>query len=297
MRSALGDSCHIAIAGAKGAARVLALLVLGSLAVALVAQVAVRWYASGTLSLLPSSPAASIAAPLPVIGGTPAETRAIHEAVAALRYQPPAHSLSIQLVDQPGIAGSLSSYLPGLQLIQVKRSVADLGGPFLQRAIAHEMGHYVDQWYLTDADRAEFMRLRGIPLGTAWVSSASAWRILPSEDFAEVFAVLDVRNVDRPPGTAFGPVRDSAGLEAVLASAKVTLDMRPTAPDWRAFVAQEAALVRYALTDPLQRTLFWLIAFWLAVCGALTEARYAWSERLVTAARRAAPAALPTLQE
>ncbi len=62
------------------------------------------------------------------------------------------------------------------------------------RTILHEWGHVFDAERLTDDERAEYLELRGIAADTAWTAdddhSIEAWALQPSEDLAEVLALI-----------------------------------------------------------------------------------------------------------
>lgn len=62
------------------------------------------------------------------------------------------------------------------------------------RTILHEWGHVLDIERLTDDERATYLAIRGIAADTAWSDdddhSIEAWAMQPSEDFAEVMAML-----------------------------------------------------------------------------------------------------------
>ncbi len=60
----------------------------------------------------------------------------------------------------------------------------------LAHDIAHELGHAVDVTYNSDEDRAEFLRLRGLPAKTAWwVCDRCTDLSVGAGDFAETFAL------------------------------------------------------------------------------------------------------------
>jgi hypothetical protein len=109
----------------------------------------------------------------------------------------------------PDCAGE---YVPGIRTIRIERMLVDADGLALQQALAHEIGHHVDSIYLTDALRRRFRELRGIPPDLSREAPDQAWTQRPVEDFAEVFAVLDVPLVESGPRTAFGAI--GAMLEA-----------------------------------------------------------------------------------
>jgi len=62
------------------------------------------------------------------------------------------------------------------------------------RTILHEFGHVADFERLDDAERGEYLELRGIGPSTAWRDEAAhrldQWGYQPSEDFAEVMVAI-----------------------------------------------------------------------------------------------------------
>jgi hypothetical protein len=94
------------------------------------------------------------------------------------------------------------------------RTVADFA-----RTILHEWGHVFDAERLTDDGRAEYLALRGIAADTEWTAdddhSIGAWALQPSEDFAEVIALI-VSDGDYTPRTeTLAPVPTDVQLAAI----------------------------------------------------------------------------------
>lgn len=89
------------------------------------------------------------------------------------------------------------------------------------RTILHEWGHVFDAERLIDDERAEYLELRGIATDTAWTAgddhSIEAWALQPSEDFAEVLAMI-LSNSDYTPRTeTLAPVPTPDELTAIAA--------------------------------------------------------------------------------
>ena len=173
----------------------------------------------------------------------------------------------------PDCAGE---FLPNFGLVRVERSVVDIGGVPLQLTLAHEMGHYVDATYLTDKDRRDFMRLRGIPAGTDWRSPGLPWRERPVEDFAEVFATLTVPvgRIAADDRVRTRPRRGRPSRRSWGTPASGSTGPYPSPTSARA-IAVELDLLRMSLADP---EMFWLTAavfFFAGLAGALVAA---WSE-------------------
>jgi hypothetical protein len=91
------------------------------------------------------------------------------------------------------------------------------------RTIVHEMGHVADAEWLDDDDRAAYLAIRGIPAGTAWRTEGVAgqrladWQLQPSEDFAEVMAMIWSGGQFVPRTVTLAPAPDAEQLAAVAA--------------------------------------------------------------------------------
>lgn len=265
------------VAGLLGGLRALAILAVALTVGVVLMQVGLRWYASGELTLFPgASPPVNRAVPVAVLGATPAEAARIRGAVARLRYELPPHSITFQVIGRSICPQCGGDFVPALDLVQIERSVVDAGGPELEHTVAHEVGHFVDQHYLNDAQHARYKQLRHIPARLTWLAPDKPWELRPSEDFGEVFAVLNLPLVDSPPGTAYGPVRDPAAYERLLASAGVRLGARSTEPDWTAALAQEFATARDEMSIPTVRYLVWLVIVTYLAFGIIPAMHDAW---------------------
>jgi hypothetical protein len=266
-------------AAALGALRSLVVLVL-VLAIALpLLRIAASWYVRGTLDFAPApaaQPTADLSA-LVIRGADARESSAVRAAIASLRYRVDPRAVSIVVVDQNAASpGSSGEFLPYLDIIQLQRDVVDGGGLLLRWTVAHEIGHYVDQRYLTAATRQRFRQLRHIPPGLTWEASDQPWERRPDEDFAEVFAALSVPAAFTPPATVYGPVRDPLAYEALLRRSGVVLGRLPKPTTWVDVLTREYGLARDAVTDPrLSRLLLFFVLVYVAL-GALPPALRAW---------------------
>jgi len=85
--------------------------------------------------------------------------------------------------------------------------------------ILHEWGHVVDDERLTDDERVEYRRLRGIAQELPWrtprVHSIEEWALQPSEDFAEVMVAVWTGGRTVPRTTQIAPAPDEATLREV----------------------------------------------------------------------------------
>jgi hypothetical protein len=93
------------------------------------------------------------------------------------------------------------------------------------RTILHEFGHVADFERLDDAERAEYLALRGIDTATSWRSESAhrldQWGLQPSEDFAEVMVAIwtDQRWLPRTEQLAPTPAADIlVAVEALIAT-------------------------------------------------------------------------------
>lgn len=91
------------------------------------------------------------------------------------------------------------------------------------RTITHEMGHVADFEWLDDEDRATYLAIRSIPADTAWRNEAlqggslDEWQLQPSEDFAEVMAMIWSNGLYVPRTDGLAPAPDAGQLAAVAA--------------------------------------------------------------------------------
>lgn len=208
----------------------------------------------------------------------------IRRAVAHLRYQPPRAGLTFSVMDGPS-PGMQGEYLPGVNVIQIRATVVDGGGILLERALAHEIGHFVDQTRFNDAQRAEYMRWRHIPPNMTWLSWNQSWQDRPVEDFAEVFACLDAPSPLVPPTTRYGQIQDSTQFVQQLNSVGVKFDHQVQPYDWQAGARQEASFVRFVATDPRTRFALIFLALFYVLLGAIPGWKRGW--KLAPATRRA----------
>lgn len=264
-------------AGVLGGLKWLLFLAIGVGVGVIVMRAGLQYYVSGSFSLFPAAASSSgSVADVPITGATPAEAAAIRRALGDLSYQLPARAVTFSVTDNPDCVQCGGDFQPALNLIQIERSLVDVGGAPLRHAVAHEIGHYVDQTYLLDSQRLEFMKLRRIPSNLSWLAENTAWQKRPVEDFAEVFAVLDLPTAEIPPETAYGPVRNPVAFRRLIESAGVRLGGQAPSSDWRSVAQQEFAFFEDMTTGPYMR-LFWglLVAVYVGV-GAIPAMRDEW---------------------
>lgn len=91
--------------------------------------------------------------------------------------------------------------------------------PEFVRTIIHELGHVADFEWLDDDQRAVYRELRGIPAATPWRDEEATrlddWGRQPSEDFAEVLAMIWSEGQYVPRTEQLAPTPDTATLAAV----------------------------------------------------------------------------------
>ncbi|HUF97468.1 MAG TPA: hypothetical protein VMM60_05010 [Ilumatobacter sp.] len=89
------------------------------------------------------------------------------------------------------------------------------------RTIVHEMGHVADEEWLDDDERAMYLSIRGIPAGTPWrieaALSLDEWQLQPSEDFAEVMALIWSDGQYMPRTDTLAPAPDAVQLASIAA--------------------------------------------------------------------------------
>lgn len=242
-------------------------------------RIAAEWYVRGSVEAAPPPTSASPASmrALTVGNASPSEVAAVRSAAAGLRYRIDPHSLSVMLMDGDALGlGAQGEYLPYLGVIRLQRTLVDVGGMPLSWALAHEIGHSVDERNMTDAARTRFRAMRHIPSSLTWQAPSSPWNQRPDEDFAEVFAALAVPEAITPPATAYGRVANPAAFESLLRSVGVTFGRPPPPTSWRDVVARELAFLRSAVSEPrASRGLLVLLALYIAL-GAVPAMIDAW---------------------
>lgn len=264
------------IAGAVGLAwstvGLVVLLVIGAITL----QAGLQWYARGSIDLFPRAGAGPRArSDVAVISATPEQASAIRHAVASLTYRLPRNAVTFGITNKPPCPMCVGFYQPATGLIQIERSAVDEGGAFLERAVAHEIGHFVDFRYLSEGDRSSFRRLRAIPEDIRWTDAREPWKRRPAEDFAEVFATLAVPAVVSPPQTAWGRVGNADEMTALLRRTGVKFDGTKHPGGLQPLVEQQLAFLRYSLADPPSRALVQaLILLYIAIgtIGRMVEA-------------------------
>jgi tetratricopeptide (TPR) repeat protein len=84
--------------------------------------------------------------------------------------------------------------------------------------ILHEWGHVIDDYFLSDGEKAEYRRIRGIPANVPWMNYSEydydddAYHRSPNEDFAAVFKTL-ISGDKWYDYTVYGPIGDPAQME------------------------------------------------------------------------------------
>jgi len=133
-------------------------------------------------------------------GATDAERTAILGALSSIHYPLDYASIRISVVDNipEGIKQTLGEgsfvgqYNPKESRIYLKRELLaqSISGNSagLSSALAHEIGHQLDFFYLRQEDRARIMSIRGFT-GLKWQSAEQEWSRQPNEDFSESFAL------------------------------------------------------------------------------------------------------------
>jgi hypothetical protein len=272
-----GRAARCALAGLESALRWLVVLAAALAVLVPTFRIAVEWYARGRIDLEPAGVSQQpTAEPVEVLHASPAEVNAVRRAISALRYRVGATNLSVIVIDDSLAPAQAGEYLPNARVIRLRRSVVGRGGALLSWAVAHEIGHYVDDRYMNEADRDLYRDWRGIPRSAGWLDQTLPWAERPSEDFAEVFAAVAQSQPVDAPATEYGRIRGSAGFEALLARSGAPLG-RLVAPDGPAELAErEAAFFRTMLSDPVVATLLLGTALAYVLVAAIPPARDAW---------------------
>jgi hypothetical protein len=263
-------------AGVLGAARWLAVFGVVLVIGLVITQSLLLWRETGVFELLPGQ-ASGPNRPDDVVAlaATDRQADAIRAEVSGLAYQLPPGALTFGVTPEPCPTCG-GEYIAGLGLIRLQQDLVNQNGPILQHAIAHEVGHYVDDTYLNDDLRARFRQLRGIPSGLSWLSPNKPWADRPAEDFGEVFAMLNMTTADGPIQTSYGPIRNRAALVGVLDSAGVSLERPPSPPRWELVIAREVSFARYMTSDWRMRLALLGLAVFYAAYGGIPAARRAW---------------------
>jgi hypothetical protein len=259
-----------------GAGRSLGYLLVMLVGWIIIIQLAFAVMQGGPAKMLLGGPQpTSKQADLTVVHANDAEEKAIRQAVAQLRYQPPRAGLTFSVMKDPA-SSAQGEYVPGVNVIQIRETVVHNGGIMLQRALAHEIGHYVDQTHFNDDQRTEYLRWRGIPTNTDWLSWNRPWQNRPVEDFAEVFSVMDCPEPMVGPETRYGPVENTGPFVKQLESVGVRFDHRVPSYNWQAGMRQEASFAKYVLANPLTRIGLIVLAIFYLLLGAIPGWKRGW---------------------
>ncbi len=142
--------------------------------------------------------------------------------------------LAQQIVDYPTVFPEWSLEIGGLlsgtggstdaeqQIVTIYRNRHRTVDDFV-RTIVHEMGHVADAEWLDDDDRAAYLAIRGIAADTPWRAEGSRglsldeWQLQPSEDFAEVMAMIWSAGEYVPRTNTLAAAPDAEQLAAVAA--------------------------------------------------------------------------------
>ncbi len=240
------------------------------------ARAALVWYVRGTFDPVPPTERSAAAMRgLAVSAESTSEADAVRGAAANLRYRFDPHAVAV-VVTNRGPAGAQGEFLPFLNLIRVQRSVVRLGRIPLQWTLAHEIGHYVDDRFMTDPARARFRSLRRIPPSLTWQAPSAEWSRRPNEDFAEVFATLAVPSAVIPPATAYGRVANAPALVTLLRRTGIVFGAPPRLVTLDYAAKRQVEQLRGALSEPLLAApVLALVATYLLV-GALPYAVTSW---------------------
>jgi hypothetical protein len=134
-----------------------------------------------------AAPAPSVPAD-PLCTGAGWQQRRGQAALDALRR--PSDAAAFSLSFEPARAGviGLATVHEGRMQVFV-RPCGQLSASLLRHVVAHELGHLLDGARLTEAQRVEWMQVRGIAPGTPWYGCNGCVDFAtPAGDFAEVYA-------------------------------------------------------------------------------------------------------------
>ncbi len=109
-------------------------------------------------------------------------------ALASLRRPADAQAFRVEFL--PGRSEVLGlAYLQERRVEIFVRSCAELSDGLLRHALAHEIGHLVDESRMTTSRRTQWLSTRGIAPGTPWLGCNGCRDFrTPAGDFAEVYA-------------------------------------------------------------------------------------------------------------
>lgn len=261
---------HRARVLAFGAARPLVLFLV-TLAVMLPASRAIlTWHVRGRAEWSAPDFGAGNVPEIRVRNGSPEDTERVQLAVAQLRL-PELPPLDITVgIRADECTPCVASYDPATHEISLAPAMlAD--PPSLRSALAHEIGHLVDNRLLDAASRRRFSRMRGHPSSASWLAQDRPWHERPSEDFAEAFCALAQPVPYRPVATAYGRV-DAVALERLLSERGFPLEPVRTPDSPVDALAREATYIGDALAYAWARITALGVAVALAAQGLLRAA-------------------------
>ena len=148
---------------------------IAALAAALLAAACVGWVAARPAPHAPAAPAASAA-----------QLRAAADRAVALVDDP--RRFGYRLVLAPARRDVRGRIDPRARTITLFVDPHDATHR-IAHDLAHELGHAYDLAHMTKADRAAYLRRRGVPGAAWWPSAESADYAVGAGDFAETFAL------------------------------------------------------------------------------------------------------------
>jgi hypothetical protein len=274
------ESVRRARAVAAGAGTALKRLLLVALLVAVglpLARCMASVYVRGTPAASFGSDSPASYGRLPVRDASPAEAEAVRSAFAGLRYRFDAAAFDVGVVEASETASVRqgAEYLGG-GMIRLRRDIVQLGGPALSWALAHEVGHYVDETYMRDDAREAFMRMRGIPEYLSWDGIGVEWERRPAEDFADTFAA---RSQDPPSDTAttyYGRISQPREVEDMLTALGLRLGVPPEQQTPAEAAPRDAELYLDFLSQPFVAVPLLAGALVYVVVGAFRRSKRTW---------------------
>lgn len=222
--------------------------------------------------MVPHETTTAAQGPYPIIEGTAQQQAAVRSALDKLVWPVDASGLKIVVANPPELPpNSAGMYVFPTNIVYLSEYTVDnqhKGN--LHQVLAHELGHMFDSVYLDGAGRTKFMQLRGFAPGMDWSSSSAEWNARPSEDFAEVYAALDVPYPVTSIQTRPGALENRDELRALIAQYQPGPARQTSARVATALsVARDVADTMQ--TDPVMLELMIPLAIGCAMFGAVTS--------------------------